>query len=414
MERISSNMTNNDMQFHLQRRTERMNEMQNKMSTQKNYKDLRDAPLSVAHSTRYKSSIARMNRYAVNANRLQSEHRVAEGYMKSANDILHRVRELSVQGANDTYSKSDKRAMGEEVNQLLNELIEIANAKQADGTSMFAGDRTNTTPYRVMEGTVPGANGKAVTSVEYRGSINPSMVEVSEGSYMENNFAGNRVFWAEDQQIHSDIDARDYTVTEDTSILIDGEEISLDAGDNIYTIMSKVNDSNAPVKAELDPVDNSLVLSSTHPHQIWMEDAQGGDVLQDLGMISEVGKPPFNVAEGATSSGGSLFDMVVYLRDRLYEGDTIDIGGSALKGIQIAQNHLIDTMGKLGSQDERLDIVQRRIEATVPKIQERDSKETDLDMAEAITDLKMLEQTHKAALGAAGRILQPTLLDFLR
>ncbi len=407
-------MTNNDMQFHLQRRTERMNEMQNKMSAQKNYKDLRDAPLSVAHSTRYKSSIARMNRYAVNANRLQSEHRVAEGYMKSANDILHRVRELSVQGANDTYSKSDKRAMGEEVNQLLNELIEIANAKQADGTSMFAGDRTNTTPYRVMEGTVPGANGKAVTSVEYRGSINPSMVEVSEGSYMENNFAGNRVFWAEDQQIHSDIDARDYTVTEDTSILIDGEEISLDAGDNIYTIMSKVNDSNAPVKAELDPVDNSLVLSSTHPHQIWMEDAQGGDVLQDLGMISEVGKPPFNVAEGATSSGGSLFDMVVYLRDRLYEGDTIDIGGSALKGIQIAQNHLIDTMGKLGSQDERLDIVQRRIEATVPKIQERDSKETDLDMAEAITDLKMLEQTHKAALGAAGRILQPTLLDFLR
>ncbi len=106
--------------------------------------------------------------------------------------------------------------------------------------------------------------------------------------------------------------------------------------------------------------------------------------------------------------------MVIYLRDRLYEGDTIDIGGSALKGIDMAQNHLVDTMGRLGSQDERLQIVQRRIEATVPEIQKRNSDETDLDMAEAATDLKMLEYTHKAALGAAGRILQPTLLDFLR
>lgn len=35
-------------------------------------------------------------------------------------------------------------------------------------------------------------------------------------------------------------------------------------------------------------------------------------------------------------------------------------------------------------------------------------------MSEAITDLKMLEYTHKAAMQTAARILQPTLLDFLR
>ena len=407
-------MTNNDMQFYLQRRSEKLNEMHNKMGRQKRFKDLRDAPLAAARSTRYLSSIDRMNRYSENAQRIRSEHRAAEGYMKSANEILHRIRELTVQGANDTYSKSQKRAIGEEVNQLLNELVEIANARGADGTSMFAGDKTQTTPYRVLSGAVPGSTGNVVMTVEYRGSINPSMVEVSEGSYMENHLAGNRVFWAEEQQIHAGIDARDYTVTEDTTIKIDDETIQLDAGDNIYTLISKINDSDAPVKASLDPVENSLVISSTHPHQLWLRDGEGGTVLQDLGVISEIGKPPFNMAEGAVSSGGSLFDMVIYLRDRLYEGDTIDIGGSALKGIDMAQNHLVDTMGRLGAQDERLQIVQRRIEATVPEIQQRNSNETDLDMAEAATDLKMLEYTHKAALGAAGRILQPTLLDFLR
>ena len=35
-------------------------------------------------------------------------------------------------------------------------------------------------------------------------------------------------------------------------------------------------------------------------------------------------------------------------------------------------------------------------------------------LQKAITDLKMLEYTQKAAMQVAGRILQPTLLDFLR
>jgi flagellar hook-associated protein 3 FlgL len=345
---------------------------------------------------------------------VMSEHRVAEGYMKSANEIIQRVRELAVQGANDTFSKSDKAAMGEEVNQLLNELVEIANAKTADGTSMFAGDKTHTTPYRVLQGDIPGTKGKVITDIEYRGSLNPSKVEVSEGSYIKNNFAGNRVFWAEHQQVLSAVNAQDYTVTEDTFIKIDGEKIKLNTGDNIHTIIAKINDSAAPVKASLDPVRNSLVIESTQPHQIWMEDAPEGNVLQDLGVLSGRGHPPFNIAQDAESTGGSLFDMVIYLRDRLYEGDTIDIGGAALKGIDMAQSNLVDSMGELGAQDKRLQLVQKRISEEIPEIEERNSKETDVDVTKTITDLKELEHTHEAALGAAARVLQPTLLDFLR
>jgi flagellar hook-associated protein 3 FlgL len=106
--------------------------------------------------------------------------------------------------------------------------------------------------------------------------------------------------------------------------------------------------------------------------------------------------------------------MVIHLRDRLYVGDTIDIGGSALKGVDLAQDKLLSSMSELGAQDERMQVALRRIEHEVPELQEQNSKEVDLDFTKAITDLKQLEQAHKAALGAAGRILQPTLLDFLR
>lgn len=414
MERISSNMSINDMQYQLQKRNESMYELNSKMGSQTRLHSLRDDPLAAAHSTRYLSKIDHLKRYAVNAERVQGDFRIVEGYMQSANRILHRIRELAVQGANDTFTRDDKQAMGQEINQLLNELIEIGNAKYADGTSMFAGDKTTTTPYRVLMGNVEGRDGMVVRSVEYRGSINPSKVEIGQESYVNKHFAGTEVFWAEQQQILSDVNAQDYTVTEDTFIRIDGEVIRLDAGDNVHTIVAKINDSNAQVKAGLDPVRNSITLSTTSPHQLWLEDAPESTVLQDLGVVTEIGRPPFNISPDADASGGSLFDMVMYLRDQLYEGDTIDIGGGALKGIDLAQSKLVNVMSDLGAQDERLQVTMRRIEYEVPQLMEQNSEEVDLDVAKAITDLKTLEQAHKAALGAASRIIQPTLLDFLR
>lgn len=414
MERISSNMSINDMQYQLRKRQESMYELNNKMSTQSRIKNLRDDPLAAAHSTRYLSRITHLERYAKNAERVKSEHRVAEGYMNSANQILHRIRELAVQGANDTYNKSDKQAMGQELNQLLNELIEIGNARNADGTTMFGGDNTATTPYRVLRGTIPEAGGRVITDVEYRGSIKPSVVEIGQGNYVKKHFAGNEVFWAEQQQVFSTANAQNYVVNDDTSIRIDGEEIGLNAGDNIHNIIAKINNSNAQVKADLDPVNNSLSLTTTSPHQLYLEDGQGGNVLQDLGIVTEIGRPPFNIAPDANSSGGSLFDMVIHLRDRLYAGDTIDIGGSALKGIDLAQDRLVSSMSELGAQDQRIQVAIRRINGEVPELQEQNSKEVDLDVTKAITELKQLEQAHQAALGAAGRMMQRTLLDFLR
>jgi flagellar hook-associated protein 3 FlgL len=42
------------------------------------------------------------------------------------------------------------------------------------------------------------------------------------------------------------------------------------------------------------------------------------------------------------------------------------------------------------------------------------SKNEDVDIAEAITKLRMLELVHRSALGVTARVIQPTLLDFLR
>jgi len=304
--------------------------------------------------------------------------------------------------------------MAEEVNQLLNELVEVANATSADGTSIFAGDRTLGAAYRVLTGNVPGSSGRVITQVDYLGTVNENKAEISEGSYIEKDFPGNEVFWAEQQQIFSARNADAFTLGSDAKIRIDGEVVALKAGDNVHAVIAKINDSHAAVKASLDPVRNSLVIETTVPHQLMIEDVGAGTVLRDLGIVSGNGRPPQNLAQDARVSGGSLFDMVISLRDQLYKGDTLDIGGAGLKGITMAQNNLISQIAKIGSRDTRMQEVKERLLTDIPVVQETNSRLVDLDFAEAITELKMLEYNHKAALQTAGRILQPTLLDFLR
>jgi flagellar hook-associated protein 3 FlgL len=106
--------------------------------------------------------------------------------------------------------------------------------------------------------------------------------------------------------------------------------------------------------------------------------------------------------------------MVIQLRNNLYEGNTKDIGGSSLQGIDSALNNIVSSVAQIGAEDERLSFVDKRIEAEIPETVQQDSDAVDLDMAKAITELKIMEYTHQATLQTAGRILRQTLLDFLR
>ncbi len=415
MKRISTYMPNDDMQYRMRLQEWKMGDLQSKIAEQTRVKELRDDPIAAAHSTRYQSKISRLTRFTENIETVQSDHRIAEGYITSANNILLRIRELAVQGANDTYSKEDKSYMAEEVDQLLNELVEISNATNGNGQTIFAGDKNKGLAFRADSGNVPGASGTRITSVEYTGTVNKQAAEISDHNLINVDFPGNRVFWAEQQQIFSSVNASEYRALEDSSILIDGEKIEIKSGDNIHAVISRINKADIAVKASLDPVTSSVILKSTMPHQIWLEDGGDGTVLKDLGVISaSAGSPPANIHRDARVSGGSLFDMVISLRDNLYAGNTIDIGGKALKGLDLAHNNMLSELARLGAEDERMQVVNERLSYEIPNIQQMDSNAVDLDFAEAITELKMMERTQQATLQTAAKILKPTLLDYLR
>jgi flagellar hook-associated protein 3 FlgL len=420
MQRVSTDMMNDDMQYWLRRSERGMASMENKMARQSKAESLRDDPLAAARAVRLDSVVGRLQRFESNASYVDDAYRVSEGYARQALEVTQRLREIAVQGANGVYTKQDQKAMAAEVDQLMAELVELGNAKGADGSYLFSGDKSRTAPFRAIMGGAPGAEGEVLTGVQYLGAVGGPSAEVTEGSYIETSQPGSEVFWAEKQQAVSTFDARDWRAVADQTIVVDGKSISIKAGDNVHALAAKINDSGAAVKATIDPRRFSLALETTSAHQLRLEDGaggpggNGGNALKELGLLAPTGSPPDNWAPTARVTGGSLFDVAIRLRDALNRGDGLEAGGAALAGIDAGVDSLGRRVAELGARSERLQAVKARLNVEIPDTTKLLAGETDLDMTQAITDYKMLEYAHSASLGMAGRLLPKTLLDFLR
>ncbi|WP_461248488.1 flagellin, partial [Treponema sp. R6D11] len=168
--------------------------------------------------------------------------------------------------------------------------------------------------------------------------------------------------------------------------------------------------------AYIDPISRGLVLEGTSAHLIRAEDKEGGaTVLRDLGLINgNLQNNAPNWGNNARVYGGSMFDMVIRLRDGLYRADQDFVGSQGIGGIDLALNNVTMRLADVSSRKERADFAWQRINAQIPNVTNMLGRETGVDFTDAFTDLKMAQFAHQASLQTAAKILPPTLLDFLR
>ena len=89
-----------------------------------------DDASGLAVSEQLRSQIRGLMQAGKNAQSGISFIQVAEGSLQEVHSILHRVRELSIQGANGIYSNSDRNLMQVEVSQLISEIDRVATATE--------------------------------------------------------------------------------------------------------------------------------------------------------------------------------------------------------------------------------------------------------------------------------------------
>ena len=404
-------------QFHVRQQQSRISNLQNQITSQNRLQELRDDPLAAARTVRHESFLARLQRFEQNTLYARDHFNITHAYLDSALGVVQRVRELAVQGANGIHAPEDLRIMGVEINELLRELVAISNAVGPDGNQLFGGDRAFTEPFRVVEGMVEGGNENMIVRVEYRGAGATRRTEISDGTFTNLDLSGGEAFWAERMQIFSGVNATNYRVNAPGSFFLNGVEIPVTVGDTLPSIVARINDSPAPVRAFIDTDTMGLALEGTGHQMILAEDGAGGaTVLRDLGIIRG------NMDSGSTNwdetrsrvAGGSMFDMVVRLRDAMFRGDGEFIGSQGIAGMDLALGNLVTRIADVGSRQERVEVVWHRLNREIPDVQSYITRDAGVNLATAATNLSMMDLAHRATLQTTARLLPVSLLDFLR
>jgi flagellin len=98
-----------------------------------------DDASGLAVSEKMRSQIRGLNQAERNIQSGVSFIQTTEGYLQETQDILHRLRELSVQSANGIYTDEDRMQIQVEVSQLVDEVNRIASHAQFNGMNLMTG-----------------------------------------------------------------------------------------------------------------------------------------------------------------------------------------------------------------------------------------------------------------------------------
>jgi len=334
-------------------------------------------------------------------------------------NILQRVRELAVQGANGTYSAAERKAMAMEVNELLEEITMTANSKYKD-EYIFAGARSAVKPFRIQKKSYEGMTKPMIEKVNYLGNNISRKIEVNQDDHVAATVPGSRAFWGEKSTVVSMTDAANYVSQADQKIRIDGTEVEITAGDTLGNIISKINNNVPSVNAyrqELPNGNQTLALESSYSHKLSIEDIEGGTVMQDLGVLKTGTQSEIvydNIHPNTLRQGGSVFDTLIRFRNSLLDNNVKDIGSIDLGAIDTAMGNILESQSKISSLQTRLNEVEKKLAKTEEFNTERLSKNEDVDVAEESVKFNQLLNVHKIALMTTSKLVQPTLMDYMR
>nr|WP_295973922.1 flagellar hook-associated protein FlgL [uncultured Bacillus sp.] len=132
------------------------------------------------------------------------------------------------------------------------------------------------------------------------------------------------------------------------------------------------------------------------------------------------GEVKFEVFHGislqANIEGGALFEAAGSTVQDLYDSLMNDDShiGDHLETIDDTIDQFLAARSVIGAKQNRVEMMDERLSSQEVFAQQILSKNEDIDIEKAITELITQESVHSAALSIGTKIIQPTLVDFLR
>ncbi len=398
-----------------QNREQELQKVQDQLSSGYRVNKASQDPTATINYMDYDSRLHEINTYSELIQNNENKVNLIDGHLGNTTEVLQRLRELTVQMANGTYTKEERTNAALEVDQLMRQVLANANAK-FKGQSLFAGTSIADQAFIPQYKMDPQTGFELIDNVKYMGNNQAQLVEIDRGEMVSVNYSGNQMFWSGNMNIIPTKNVSGYTAPVDATIIVDGVRIAINRGDNLDTIADKINKSGVSVNAAVLTEGGQSIfnIETTSPHQIALQDAEGGRVLEELGLIDPGMNPPLNYSPGAKIYQKSIFETLIDFRKALQKDDTFQIGGTALAELDQSLSNVMKYRAHLGAVNERMHSMLERYLNDEIYYTDAKQKAIGTDITKATMEMKLLEFSHNVALSTGARLMPKTLMDFLR
>ncbi len=295
--RVTQGMMSIQLLRNLNSNLKRMDGLQTQLSSGRKINKPSDDPVGISFSMRYRSEHAATEQYVTNTNAAISFMDYTDTALDQAGNVLQRVRELAVKGANGTNSDLALETIRSEILQLKEQMVTVANS-QFNGKYVFNGQMTDRAAY---------VSGDPATESTDDGQIK---FEIGAGITIAVNVTGNQIFG-------SGAD------TDNVFRVFDELAAALEASDTgeVSALIEKIDsrmDTFLELRADVGAKMNRLDLSNDRLSDISInlqtlqaktEDADMAIVITNLKMAE-------NVYQASLASGSKLItpSLLDYLR----------------------------------------------------------------------------------------------------
>lgn len=358
---------------------------QQQISSGKRINKPSDDPAGAARVLDIKQQIATVEQYGRNADLAKTQLALEENALVGVENILQRVRELAIQANNDSLNVDNRQAIASEMRTRLDELLALANSRDANGDYLFAGFQVNNQPFAFTGGTLT-----------YGGDQGQVFAQIGPGVQVPTNDAGAAVF----QLI--DTGNGVYTALQNPANTGTGVvgATSLNGAfvPDTYTITFTQAAPTDPVTYQVTGVASGVVASGNYV---------AGEAIVFNGVSLTIDGEPadsdtFTVAPAATQD---VFTTVDALANALTAHPDSPAGrahlhnevNQQLNNLDRALEHIVGVRTQIGTRLNNIDSQTQVNEDFILQMREAQSNVEDIDFAEAISRLNLQTVALQAA-----------------
>ena len=378
--RVTQGMLINNNIKYLSQNYNRLTTLNEQMMSGKKITKPSDDPVVAMNGMHYRSQVVEVEQFKRNLNEGFNWLENADSSLNEAGQALHRVRELTVQASNDSYDAGARKNIADEITSLQEHLAALAETKVGD-TYIFSGTDTNKRPINLNQigvdyGTFLSQNDKTGYVVSYNGQTfkhDPSDV------------SGNTFVSASGEKMIVDPATSEITYQYQEELQYrDGElanvEKKLSDDEVIISHISAVSTNNENVEIEI--MKGVKMAINIRP-----QEAFPVDLFSGIESIKKMLIDP-------NSSGAEI--------------------NKSLESIDTMLNNIISTRSELGARTNRAELVQNRLMEQEVISKQTLSENEDIDLEKVYIDLTIAQSLHQASLAVGAKLIQPTLMDYLR